>query len=272
MIVNILSCAALFASLTMFITWLYQNKYKDASYVDVSWAASIGIIALSTYIYTSLFSAQSLFNLFSLYNLRYLIITLCALFWSFRLASYLAIRIFKSRQEDTRYKTMRIAMGNKANLGFFIFFQLQALFVIIFSCPIIIALLTKQVSWQLTDTLAILIFIIAFVGESIADKQLYRFKQQYPQGKTCQTGLWYYSRHPNYFFEWLHWFTYALFSINSPYFIFTIIAPFLMLFFILKLTGIPHVENEAIKNKPDYADYKSTTSMFIPWFKKVIKG
>ena len=93
-----------------------------------------------------------------------------------------------------------------------------------------------------------------------------RFKKTH-QGVTCQVGLWNYSRHPNYFFEWLGWFAYPFLCIDSKLFSITLLFPFVVLLFLFKLTGISHVERESIRNKSDYEAYIATTSVFIPWFK-----
>ncbi|MDA8561646.1 DUF1295 domain-containing protein [Gammaproteobacteria bacterium] len=247
----------IFASGIMLIFWLIQLKIKDASLVDLVWSLSIFISIVYLY-----------FNL-SLFDVRHLTIALLGLFWSLRLSLYLWLRIRRDTEEDRRYQAMRCSMGNYSQVGFFIFYQAQALFVTIFTTPIAIALMTTSNTVSLLDTVGIIIFIVAILGESIADKQLMHFKEN-NKGKriTCNKGLWYYSRHPNYFFEWLHWFAYPFFSYESQYFWVTCLAPFLMLIFLLKLTGIPHLEREALKNKPDYKDYIEKTSAFIPWFKR----
>ena len=89
------------------------------------------------------------------------------------------------------------------------------------------------------------------------------------KGRVCQAGLWNFSRHPNYFFEWLVWVAFFLFALGSPWGWVTIYCPALMLFFLLKVTGIPMTEELAVKTKGDaYREYQRTTSVFVPWFKK----
>jgi steroid 5-alpha reductase family enzyme len=241
----------------MLLFWLLQLKTKDASLVDVIWALSIFISTI--YLFLSL----------SHYNLRHLIIALLSSFWSLRLAGYLLLRIKKSTQEDSRYQQMRQSLEQFAPIGFFFFYQAQAMFVTIFTTPIAIALMSPRKALNFIDIIGIAVFILAIVGESIADKQLMQFKMQNKgANKTCNKGLWYYSRHPNYFFEWVHWFAYVFFSYQSSYFWLSCLAPLVMLFFLWKVTGISHVEREALKKKPDYKEYIKTTSAFIPWFKK----
>jgi len=89
------------------------------------------------------------------------------------------------------------------------------------------------------------------------------------KGKVCDTGLWYYSRHPNYFFEWLTWMAYFVFALASPWGILAIISPLIILYLLLKVTGVPNNEEQNLRSKPvAYREYQNTTSAFIPLPKK----
>jgi steroid 5-alpha reductase family enzyme len=102
----------------------------------------------------------------------------------------------------------------------------------------------------------------------VADSQLQSFKSN-PANRsaTCRVGLWRYSRHPNYFFEWLIWVAFAVFAMGSPYGYVAAFAPLLMLFFLFRVTGIPATEAQALRSKgDDYRQYQRTTSAFVPWF------
>ena len=101
----------------------------------------------------------------------------------------------------------------------------------------------------------------------LADAQLHRFKQDPAnKGKTCQVGLWHYSRHPNFFFEWLIWVSYALYAMGSPSGAWGWLSPALMLYFVTKVTGIPATEAQALRSRGDeYRKYQQTTSAFFPW-------
>ena len=117
------------------------------------------------------------------------------------------------------------------------------------------------------------IWFIAVAGEGVADWQLKQFRSR-PEnkGKICQSGLWNYSRHPNYFFEWLVWVGFFVFAWDSPFGCFTVLCPALMLFFLLRVTGIPLTEELSLKSKGDaYREYQRTTSAFVPFFKKNMK-
>jgi len=119
--------------------------------------------------------------------------------------------------------------------------------------------------YKVTLVIAAVIMVIAFIGEQLADQQLYRFKLN-PEhhGKTMDQGLWRYSRHPNYFFEWLHWFAYPIIGLAAGQYLLWI-YPLLMWLFLYYVTGIPFSEKQAIKSRgQNYLDYQQKTSMFIP--------
>ena len=104
----------------------------------------------------------------------------------------------------------------------------------------------------------------------VADHQLKVFKADPAnKGRVCQTGLWHYSRHPNYFFEWLIWVAFSTYALGSSWGWISWYCPGLMLFFLLKVTGIPMTEELAVKTKgEEYRTYQRTTSGFVPWFRK----
>jgi steroid 5-alpha reductase family enzyme len=111
-------------------------------------------------------------------------------------------------------------------------------------------------------------FVVAFLGEMTADWQLARFKRNPKnKGKVCNVGLWRYSRHPNYFFEWLIWVSFALVASSARYGYWGFLSPALILYFLLRVSGIPATEEQALRSKGDaYRKYQKATSPFIPWF------
>jgi len=115
-----------------------------------------------------------------------------------------------------------------------------------------------------------ILWAISVNGERVADSQLSNFKKNPAnKGKVCSEGLWNYSRHPNYFFQWLMWMSYFIFALGSPYGYLAIISPAIILYLLLKVTGIPLTEEQSIRSKGDaFREYQKTTSAFIPWFKK----
>jgi cyclopropane-fatty-acyl-phospholipid synthase len=117
---------------------------------------------------------------------------------------------------------------------------------------------------------ALLLASLAFLGETFADLQLAKFKRN-PEnrGKSCRSGWWRYSRHPNYFFEWLHWFAYPLMGWGGPYQQWLWLAPVIMFCFLYFFTGIPFSEQQALRSRgEDYRKYQQTTPAFFPWWPK----
>jgi steroid 5-alpha reductase family enzyme len=114
------------------------------------------------------------------------------------------------------------------------------------------------------------VWLLSVVGEGIADRQLARFRENPAnKGKTCRDGLWRYSRHPNYFFEWLHWFAYVLLAVGSPWFWLSAAGPVVMYLFLRYVSGIPYTEAQALRSRgEDYRRYQQTTPMLFPWFPK----
>ena len=153
---------------------------------------------------------------------------------------------------------------------FLAFFQLQAVMVVIFSLPFLLMAWNPRPGLQPVEIAGLLIALLSLAGESLADAQLKAFKADPAnQGKVCQNGLWNYSRHPNYFFEFLLWVGFFIAALGSPWGWITLICPLLMLHFLINVTGIKLSEEYSLKSRGDaYRAYQRTTSAFVPWFKK----
>lgn len=192
--------------------------------------------------------------------------------WSLRLASHLVPRV-RSGKEDGRYADLRDRLGPQADRFFLGFFLAQALLAIVLSTPFWLAatdrvpLLGSDVH-AITDLAALVLFVVALTGESIADRQLHAFANDPANaGRTCRRGLWRYSRHPNYFFEWLVWCSFATFALGTPYGAIGLLSPAIMLWLITFVTGIPPAEARSLERRgADYLEYQRTTSAFVPWF------
>jgi steroid 5-alpha reductase family enzyme len=169
--------------------------------------------------------------------------------------------------EDGRYLALKEAWGPAAPRKMLWFFMFQAVAASLFSLPMLMAA-NNPSPFGILDYAALVVAVIAVTGESVADHQLQRFREgPGNRGRTCRSGLWRYSRHPNYFFEWLHWFVYALFALSAPWGWLTLLAPAAMLHFILNVTGVPPTEQQALKSRgDDYRAYQRETSVFFPWF------
>lgn len=254
----LLACSFIFEFLLMSDVWYFAMKQKNAALVDVAWSGSFGIIAI--------FYALAARGL----PMRRFAIAAMVACWSFRLLLHLWHRVKKSEEEDPRYTVMRTKWGGRAEQNFFAMFQFQGLTVLILSLPFLISANDPWEHLRTNELIAIALFIVSFIGEAISDKQLKDFKSiEANQGNVCDVGLWHYSRHPNYFFEWLIWCSYYVFAVESQFGIYTISAPILMLLFLTKMSGIPLAEKQALASKgAKYIAYQQRTSPFIPWFPK----
>jgi steroid 5-alpha reductase family enzyme len=187
------------------------------------------------------------------------------------LGTHLLKRILKHYpEEDGRYVELRRTWNANLRFKFFIFYLMQGLSIVLMLTPFTLVAVDTNSALESLHFIAIALWFIAFCGESLADNQLKKFKTQ-PQnmGKVCDVGLWYYSRHPNYFFEWLIWCSFALFALASPYGWLGLISPIIIFYLLFKVTGIPMAEAQALKTKKEkYAKYQLSTSVFVPWFKK----
>ena len=242
----------------MLVLWVIQLRTKNAGVVDLGWVLGLVILA-------ALYSFQDIG-----YPIRKLLILAMVSLWALRLAFLLLRRLSRDQKEDSRYQKIREGWKTNVNLKFLFFFQFQAILDVILSTPFLIVSLNPRIRLSGFELLGILIWFIAVIGESLADEQLYKFKSD-PQnkGKTCQVGLWQYSRHPNYFFESLVWIGYFVFALGSPWGWVSVFCPILMLYFLLKVSGVPLAEEQSLLSRgEEYRQYQRTTSVFVPWFRK----
>lgn len=244
-------------ALAMAVLWAFQRAWNDASAVDAGWAAGLGSFAVAL---AALGRGDPA---------RRALLGILAGLWAFRLALYLLVNRVLGKPEDGRYRSLREKWGPRAQPYFFVLFQMQALLDAIFALPFAAAAYNPS-PLGLWDYLGAAVILLSVAGETLADTQLAAFRRDPAnKGKTCRRGLWRLSRHPNYFFEWLHWFAYPLMAVGSPYWPLTLLGPALMSLFLLKVTGIPATEAQALATRgDDYRDYQRTTSAFFPWIPK----
>ncbi|MES1941399.1 hypothetical protein T5B8_14235 [Salinisphaera sp. T5B8] len=242
------------AAILLTLVWIIQLFTRNAGLVDVVWSAAVGLIAAE---YALLGDAPAAARI---------LMAALALTWALRLAGYLAKRM-RGAPEDSRYAAAREAWGAKADLYMLGFFLFQAVAASILSIPFLVIAYMPEAPSLGIALAAIAVWFVAVVGEGTADAQLHRFKQQ-PEnrGKVCAQGLWRYSRHPNYFFESLHWVTYVVLAIGAPYWWATLASPVIMAWLLLRVSGIPTIENKKASEKREgHDEYVRRTSAFIPW-------
>ena len=254
-----IALVSLFACCTiMFCVWLWAKKIKNAGVVDVFWALNFPVITIITFLLSDGFETRK--------------ILICAMFLiaELRLGLHLWQRVIGHLgEEEGRYQQLRKEWGGNADRNFFFFFQFQAISNVLLAIPFFIITANPAPEITVIEFIGIGIWIVSFFGETIADRQLAAFKKDPAnKGKVCNIGLWQYSRHPNYFFEWLSWMAYFVFALASPWGFLAIISPAIILYLLLKVTGIPNNEEQNLRSKPvAYKKYQETTSAFFPWKK-----
>ena len=169
----------------------------------------------------------------------------------------------------SRGRASRRSRGREQS-SFFVFYQAQALVAAVLSAPILLAAFDPDERLGLLAWAGAALWIGAAVLERAADRQLQRFKSDPTnKGRTLKTGLWRYSRHPNYFFQWLTWVAYALVALEAPYGWIGLVAPAIMLYLILFVTGVPAAEESSLRSRgEEYRRYQRETSAFVPWFRR----
>jgi steroid 5-alpha reductase family enzyme len=243
----------------MLLVWLWAHKIKNAGVVDIFWSYNFSVIAII------------LFWLAPGFEIRKLLISTMVIIASTRLGTHLAIRITKHLDVDAgRYKQLRKEWSPNPERKFFFFFQFQAISNVLLAVPFFVITFNTDTEISPYEYAGFGLWLISVLGEAVADAQLAAFKKA-PEnkGKVCDTGLWGYSRHPNYFFEWLMWVSYFLFALGSPYWYLAMISPVIILYLLLKVTGIPATEQQSLRSKGEaFKKYQQKTNVFIPWFKK----
>ena len=248
-----------FSSLLMAVVWVIAVRIRNAGIVDIAWAMGFAPLALLYRVFGDGEPARQ--------NL----ITLMTVLWSLRLGVHLWKRVMGHHpEEDGRYRELRRGVAGHEGFFFFWFFQAQALLLALLSIPVMLSNFDPRLHLGFSDWLGFSVWLVAILGESLADGQLAAFKADPSnRGKVCSAGLWKLSRHPNYFFEWLVWVALFLFALPAPWGWTTIFAPALMLFFLLRVTGIPYTEQQSLRSRGEaYRSYQRTTSAFVPWFPK----
>jgi len=236
------------------LVWMIHIPLKNAAVVDVGWG--IGFIVLCV-VYILLGKG---------FNLRNTICLGMVLLWGIRIVLHLIKRISVEKAEDKRYKKIRDGFGKMAWLKFLMIFEFQAVLEMIIGIPLIVISFNPNPGLSFFEMSGILIFIIALAGETVSDEQLRIFKKDaMNKGKVCNTGLWRYSRHPNYFFEWLLWVGLFVYALGSPMGWAAVISPVTMYCLLMYVSGVPMAEEQSLLSRKDeYRKYQETTSIFFP--------
>lgn len=259
-----MAIAYAFIMTAMLVLWRISIRISDVSIVDLFWGAGFGIVAIM------LFLVNRPTGMYAL------LLTLMPIVWSIRYTVHLFRRNW-GKDEDPRYTKLRSWVEGDAafhRLSLNKVFLLQGNWMFIVSLPIVIGL-----SFDALPMLPVLMWVgaaIWFVGmaiEAIADRQLAVFRATpKEQGTILDTGLWRYSRHPNYFGNAMLWWGIFIAACAHPWALLTVLAPYKMNDLLINVTGVATLEKKMSREKPAYADYVKRTNRFIPWPRKNLQG
>lgn len=246
-------------SIAMGLAWMVWRRTRNSGWVDVVWTFGVG--ALSMIIVMTLQSAESAATS------RLWIVFALVLVWTLRLGLHIAVRT-SSVADDPRYAKLIQGWGKNAKVQMFWLLQKQAWVSIPLVLAIVLAAANPVPMLRLQDWLGAVLLLTAIAGETVADRQLRRFRSR-NGGDVCQQGLWAWSRHPNYFFQWLGWLAYPLIAITLDgsyvWGWLSLAAPLCMYWLLLHVSGIPPLEEHMLETRGNkYRAYMARTSAFFP--------
>jgi steroid 5-alpha reductase family enzyme len=247
-------------SAVMAFAWCVQQRTGNSGWVDTIWTFGLGAIGIAAAL-APLTQASP--------TGRQLIVAVFLVAWALRLGTHIAIRT-TGISDDPRYAELIRGWGADARRQMFWLLQKQALVSVPLGLSVFLAAHSPAPDLRPQDLIAIAIMLIALTGEAVADAQLRRFRgEPLNRGRVCDAGLWYYSRHPNYFFEWLGWVAYPLLAIDLsgayPMGWLALAGPACMYWLLAHVSGIPPLEQHMLRSRGNaYRDYQDRTSAFFP--------
>ncbi len=238
----------------MFIAWFCYLMSGNASVIDLFWP--LGFLLLFV-VYALLGGCQSLPRV---------IVLIIGAVWGFRLFFYLLFTRVIKGHHDPRYSELSREWKIKKSLGFLANYCFQGLLLLVISTPFLVMFSSEMHQGWLFYCGSVLA-VLSIINEAVADAQLSSFKAAASdsQEQVCNIGLWRYSRHPNYFFDWLFWVGVTLISLPGQFGWLSIISPLLLLFIFLGLTINITEQHSLIKKREAYSLYQRTTPKFFPW-------
>ena len=253
-----LAAIALSLSILMAGAWVVQQRTGNSGWVDTIWTFSVGLVGVASALWP--FTNGAL-------NARQWLVAALVAIWSLRLGVHIAVRT-AAISDDPRYAAFAQEWGARAPRRMFLFLQNQALG----SIPLVFAIFvaahfpSEVMRWR--DCFAAFVLLAAIIGEAIADSELKQFRESPGHhGQVCDAGLWRWSRHPNYFFQWLGWLAYPIIAISPDYAWgwASLLAPAFMYWILVHVTGVPPLEAQMLRSRGErYREYQSRTSVFFP--------
>jgi steroid 5-alpha reductase family enzyme len=253
--------AAAVLSLVMALAWWIARRSGNSGWIDVIWTFGTGGVAAT---------AALIAIARPWLQWRQLVVAVMVLCWCLRLGLHITTRT-RGVSDDPRYRQLIIQWGACAGRQLFWFLQTQAAVGIVLVVAIMLAAHNPDPAVRVQDVLGIAILIGAVIGEAVADRELRRFRAL-PGNRhsVCDVGLWAWSRHPNYFFEWLAWIAYPMIAIDlaghNPYGWIALAAPALIYWVLVHVSGIPPLEQHMLRSRGEvFRTYQHRTPAFFPW-------
>lgn len=244
----------LFGYMTLWFVVSLLKKRNDVA--DIAWGLGFTLMAWASVFLSGNFAARGL------------LVCVLVSVWGLRLARHIYTRN-KGKLEDYRYAAWRVEWGRWFYIRSYLqVYLLQGLFLFFIVLPVLFInkFAVNSLGWL--DLLGVAVWLFGFYFEAVGDAQLARFiKNPANKGKLMTQGLWQYTRHPNYFGEVTQWWGVWLLALSVPYGGVAVVGPLTITVLILFVSGVPMLEKKMVQH-PDFAEYKQTTNMFFPWFKK----
>lgn len=254
-----IAAAAFFMCFAMTIAWAIQRRTGNSGWIDTVWSFAVGAGAF-------VLSLAPVAASNGLTSRQVLVSTLIAV-WAARLGGYIAFRS-AGAPEDPRYAWLMKEWGESASRRLFSFLQVQAFAGLLLIVSVFVAAQNPAPGLNAKDFIGAGLFLLALGGAALSDDQLRRFKTEPSnRGKVCDAGLWAYSRHPNYFFEWLGWVAFPIIAISPGYGwgYAALAAPILMYVLLVHVSGIPPLEEHMQRSRGKaFADYAARVNAFFP--------
>jgi steroid 5-alpha reductase family enzyme len=252
--------AAVLLIIIMSAAWVVQLRTGQGAWIDALWTFGVGLAGLLVALWP-LASGDIHFRQGAVAGLIVL--------WSLRLGGHLVERALKGAP-DERYEGLKRHWGSKAQPRLFVFLMLQAAAGALLVVSLLVAARNPAPGPTPQDLLGVLVMLVALGGEATADRQLAVFKADPAnKGKICDAGLWAWSRHPNYFFEWLGWCAWPVMAVDLtghwPWGWLALTGPIYIYWLLTRVSGVPPLEAHMSKTRPEaFAAYAARTSVFFP--------
>jgi len=246
----------------MIVVWLASLARRDDGVVDIFWGPAF-VLVVAVYATADGGWAPRKFLGLGLVSI-----------WGLRLAGHILWRA-RGKREDYRYREMREKHGESFWwVSLFTVFLFQGLLVWLISAPLLLAVRSPlPAAWTAFDVAASVLFVVGFAFEAVGDLQLARFRSDPANlGRVLRSGLWRYTRHPNYFGDAVVWWSFFLLALGTPGSLWTIYSPLLMTVLLLKISGVSLLERKLQQTRTGYRDYVASTNAFLPWFPRSSRG